>query len=681
MPRSRATSTRKASSGSAPACRFVGGKGGVGKTTCAAALALDAAASGRRTLLVTTDPAPSLADALRRPLGATPRVIPGTRGLLHALEIDAKTSLRRWLASRRPVLETIALRGTWLDRADVEQLLRLSLPGIDEIAALLVIAGYARGRRYDELVIDTAPTGHTLRMLATPAVLQAVAEVFDAMQARHRVVVESLRGGWNPDDADRLTAAMMEEAADTAALLRDPSRTRALLVTLPEPMAVEESADALAALDGLGVAVDTIVVNRVTPKPDRRCRWCDARRAFERRAVDELHEVLSARKLRIRMVAAQPIEPRSLRALAAVARDIRTGRHDATFDRRRSSPAARRLAGTLPAIALGGGLPAGIGRTRLVLFGGKGGVGKTTCAAAAALGIAAREPDRRVLLLSIDPAHSLGDVLRLRVSDDPTAIRGAPGNVRVRELDAVARFQAVRDRYVSAVDTLFDRLSRGSALDASYDRRIMRGLFDLTPPGIDELAAILDVTDALGSGAGDAGYDLVVMDTAPSGHALRLLETPALVHDWVKALMGILLKYQPLVGLGELGELLLRTSKGLAGLRELLSDPARTHFVAVTRPAALSRHETGRLLTRVASLGIAVPAVIVNAAGAGSCGFCDRVRRAQGRELAALRRMVASARGQLVVAPAVVPPPQGTRALATWRRTWRRAAVSSRRTP
>ena len=91
-------------------------------------------------------------------------------------------------------IEQIALRGTWLDQEDVARLLRLSLPGIDELAALLEIARAGRSRRFDLIVVDTAPTGHTLRMLAMPETLGGLARVFHRMQAKHRVLVEALKG-------------------------------------------------------------------------------------------------------------------------------------------------------------------------------------------------------------------------------------------------------------------------------------------------------------------------------------------------------------------------------------------------------------------------------------------------------------------------------------------------------
>ena len=184
-------------------------------------------------------------------------------------------------------------------------------------------------------------------------------------------------------------------------------------------------------------------------------------------------------------------------------------------------------------------------------------------------------------------------------------------------------------------------------------------------------------------------FNLVVVDSAPTGHALRLLEMPGLAHDWVKALMAILLKYQSIVGVGGLGEVLLRLSQGLRRLRELLTDPARTTFVAVTRPAALPHAETLRLLRRLRAASISVPAVIVNAMGSGSCaGFCSRIpgaaagahgagagarqppRRASGHRragmdagagggtrLAPVRRTVATAGRRGFGSPALTGPP------------------------
>lgn len=640
-------------------------------------MALAAADDGTRTLVISTDPAPSLGDAFRQPLAAAPRRITPS---LHAVEVNASRALDRWLAERREALERVVLRGTWLDEEDVARLLRLSLPGIDELAALLEISRFGRSGTFDLIVVDTAPTGHTLRMLSMPETLLAVSRVFDRMQGKHRVMVEALRGGWRPDTDDRLIEEMAEEAGELAALLRDRERTAMTWVTLPEPMAVEETADAAAALEAQGVALADIILNRVTQPPPSSCRWCDARRAFEAGAIEALRKRLPRTTLRV--IHAQDREPVGVRALRRIARDGNGDSPDGNgdsplFPRDRwtgngDSPLFPQDLWKKGAVPISGASTVGA-PTAFMMFGGKGGVGKTTCAAAAAIAAATAEPDRRVLLISTDPAHSLADVLGVRLSDTPRRIPSAPPNLTVRELDATAGFARVRERYRAAIDAVFDRFTRNSAFDATQDRRVMHDLIELAPPGVDELIAVIDVMDAAVDDR--RGSSLVVVDTAPSGHALRLLEMPALVQDWTKALMALLLKYQPVVGLGELGPVLLKLSQGLGRLRTLLSDPAQTHFIVVSRPAALPRAETTRLLKKLSRLRIHVPAVVVNAAGAGTCSRCERQRGAELKEITALRRALRSQPKPtaIVIAPGRMPPPHGAEGLATWARGWRAA--------
>ena len=631
-----------------------------------------AALRGARCLVVSTDPAPSLGDAFARPLGPEPRKLQVRRGALYAVEIDAPSALAAWLESRRAILERIAIRGTWLDKEDVSTLLRLSLPGIDELAAILEIARLAAAGTYDLIVVDTAPTGHTLRMLATPETLLGMAGVFDRMQAKHRVVVEALRGRWQPDAEDALVTDIDHEARRLAALLRDPERVRFSWVTLPEPMAIEETADAAAALVAAGITLSDIIVNRMTPLPERPCSWCGSRRVVEAASL----KAARSRLLEVQLIpiAARDAEPRGMRALAGLGSEIASVRRfEAKNDRPRKTtkyspvpPAGRKVVPTLAT-----------DETRLLLFGGKGGVGKTTCAAAAAIGLAELFRSRRVLLLSTDPAHSLSDVLGVPVSDETQPVRGGPANLMAREIDAALRFQHVRERYAAGVDRWFDRLSRGGSsgvgVDAGHDRRVMQGLMDLAPPGIDELTAVIDVTDALDE-KGDDGADLIVMDTAPSGHALRLLEMPALAQDWARALMSILLKYQPVAGVGELGAVLLRMSQGLGRLKTLLADPRRTSFVAVTRAAVLPREETHRLVSRLTMMDVHVPLILVNAVGRGTCARCRAASVQEAHELKKLARLPLGANHApvgIAIAPAEMPPPHGVRALRRWQSSWR----------
>jgi arsenite-transporting ATPase len=265
--------------------------------------------------------------------------------------------------------------------------------------------------------------------------------------------------------------------------------------------------------------------------------------------------------------------------------------------------------------------------------------------------------------------------LRAAAVRRPCAFAQRP-NLLVRELDAERVFRDWRERFGAAIEELFARVSRGGAMEqslAAHDGQVMRDLIELAPPGIDELVAILEVTDTLIDPPSPESSDLIVIDTAPTGHALRLIEMPSLVHEWVKAMMSILLKYQPVFGVGELGAVMLRLSQGLGRLRDVMSDASRTRFIVVTRAAALPRAETIRLLDHLRLARISVPAVIVNAVGAGSCSRCESDGRAQRREIAALRGALKAADPPpaVLLAPAQIPPPRKHNRLRDWRALWR----------
>jgi len=638
--------------------------------------------------------------------------VKGARNL-YAASLDAATAFDRWLAPRRELLATIALRGTYLDDEDVARLLKLSLPGIDEVIGLLEIVRLAHagpGRRlprqsraaatagsgatanagFDHVIVDTAPTGHTLRLLAAPALLGRVAGVLDTLQAHHRAVVAALRGSYQGDAADTLIGELERDGETLAAMLRDPAASEVTWVTLPEPMALEETADALASLDAAGIPVRRLIVNRVTPPPSqpvspkRRsreggrsdeggCEWCDARRRFEARAMAPVARRFG--NLELLTLPDLSKEPRGVGALRKAASELRPWkpptsaralehRVRATLPPEGGGHSALRVASafrrkkTDPADLLDGGV-------RWLLFGGKGGVGKSTCAAATALTLAARDRTRRVLLLSMDPAHSLGDVFGAALGDRPLAVPDGPLNLHVREIDAAAEMARFREKYVTAVDDAFAKIAR----TAGGDQAAFRELIDLAPPGIDEVIAVADVAGALTEGKGH--YDVIVTDTAPTGHALRLLQTPAVLREWTQALMAILLKYREIVGAGPLASLLVQLSKRLRGLQKILADPAQTRFVVVTRAAALPAEESESLIVSLRSLGIAVQAVIVNAVGAGSCPRCRAMSQVEAREIGRLRRTASGGGYAIIETPAEVPPPHGTAALTAWGTVWR----------
>jgi arsenite/tail-anchored protein-transporting ATPase len=700
----------------------------VGKTTCAATRAVLAAAQGGRVLVVSIDPAHSLGDALDRSLGGSPVRVSAAAGRLDALELDADAAVARWLRRRRAALGRLLERGTYLDRQDVTSLLQQAVPGVDELAALLELlelislkstGGTETGARehvppkraggrksanrermslarasesgpgeggWDLIVIDTAPTGHTLRLLAMPETAGRAADALHRLGDRERMLAETFGGGYRPDAGDRLVKALEADARRVTAVLSDPGHSSFHWVTLPEEMAVAETADGLAAIERLGLPLAGFIVNRLTPPPPGRCTFCARRRQAEAAAVRAVRRMAGRRS--VRLLEERSTEPRGLRELAAVGRSLEE-RPPVRLARARQlrvlRPPVRRRAKPGPALPLTAG-------HRLIFFAGKGGVGKTTCAAAAALALARRRPGARILLLSADPAHSLGDVLGQAIGDSERGVARAPGGVRVRELDAERAFHQWRIAVAPALDEL--------ALDEATGLR-RRGapsdLLDLVPPGIDEILALLAVVDALfpdRHGAGRAshdadrgeqagGYDVVVVDAAPTGHALRLLAWPAAAQSWTQALLRIVLKYREITGLGRLGEDLTRLSRALRRLRALAADPARTAVVAVTRAAALPVQETGRLLDGLDRLQLCCPAVLVNALTPGTCGRCRRVRRVENRWVRQLAARHTAPHRRLLTTPAAAPPPRGVGALEAWMESWEERAepVAGRRPP
>jgi arsenite-transporting ATPase len=204
-----------------PRTSLVVGKGGVGKTTCAAGIAAAFAARRERTLLVSTDPAAALATALGTPVGAAPAPVTG-QSLLEARQLSTVGLREDFLNHWRDVIAEIVDRGTYLERADVNGLVDAALPGGDEIFALLALADLlGNAAAYDRIVVDTAPTGHTLRLLALPDTFRALVTMLDHMQDKHRFMVRTLTHRYRRDRADTFLDDMRERIEMLRAGLAD----------------------------------------------------------------------------------------------------------------------------------------------------------------------------------------------------------------------------------------------------------------------------------------------------------------------------------------------------------------------------------------------------------------------------------------------------------------------------
>jgi len=486
---------------------FFTGKGGVGKTSVASATALALADRGKSVLLVSTDPASNLDDILGVPLSNAPTDVPGA-GQLQVLNIDPTVAAE---AYRARVQAQMAPDASAAARQKVTE--ELSGACTTEIAAFDEFAGRLAdpGATHDYIVFDTAPTGHTLRLLSLPQAWSGFLEVN-----------EQGASCLGPHSGLKLQESRFKQAL---AALSDPAATTIILVARAETAALAEAAKSSEELLHLGLTNQRLVINGVFKATERADAVAKSIQELGENAIATMPAALSA--LPRDDIALRPIEMLGLAALRSLLH-----------------PAATIDPDTLPPVPdFGDDLP-GLGRLidqlaadgkGLIMVMGKGGVGKTTIAAAIALGLVQR--GHAVHLSTTDPAAHLAMTLG-----------GERPGLRVDRIDP----RAETERYVEKIIKERSRTLDAAGLDLLRE--------DLRSPCTEEVA----VFHAFSHIVAEARSAFVVLDTAPTGHTLLLMDATGAYH---RQITRQIVSHAP----GRLITPLMR-----------LQDPAYTHVLLVT---------------------------------------------------------------------------------------------------
>src|SRR5690349_14601979 len=305
---------------------------------------------------------------------------------------------------------------------------------------------------------------------------------------------------------------------------------------------------------------------------------------------------------------------------------------------------------------------------KIVIFGGKGGVGKTTAAAAFALALAQANPKQKFLIFSTDPAHSLSDSFDEEIGESKSGVGGVK-NLDAMEVDPGKWFEQLKQRYRTWTDDLFASLSGGSRMEIKFDREAMRELVELTPPGIDEIAALGTISDLLD----EERYHTIVLDTAPTGHLIRFLELPQVALAWIRTFMKLLLKYKDVMRANQVAEELVALSKSIKKVLSLLTDARTCEFVGVAIPERMSLEETMDLAKSLEKLKVPLGKLLINGvAPVAACRFCKARRKAQDQVIAEFEKRFRRGAVEIFLAPQQPHEIRGAQSLREHFKAWQR---------
>lgn len=578
---------------------FFTGKGGVGKTSIACAAAVALARAGRRVLLVSTDPASNVGQVFGVTVGNTVTAIAGVPGLW-ALEIDPEQAVA---AYRERILAP--MRGA-LPEADIasmtEQLsgsCTTEVASFNEFTALLTDETSA----YDHVLFDTAPTGHTIRLLQLPGNWS-----------------QFLTGGGEASCLGPLSGLDKQKAVYAAAVdaLADPHRTRLVLVARPSRSTLAEIARTRSELASVGLADQYVVLNGVLPDTaDSGDPLVAATRRRERAAIEAMPA--EVREL--------PRDLVDLKATNIVGTDALTTLFDPTPPQSASGTAPEAVVAAVADAPLGA-LIDQIERDGpcLIMSMGKGGVGKTTVAAAVAVALAERGHD--VHLSTTDPAGDLADT-----------VAGTLEHLQVSRIDPARAVADYRARVMAG---------KGAGLDDAGRAALEE---DLRSPCTDEVA----VFQAFSHVIAESRRRFVVIDTAPTGHTLLLLDATGSYHrDIVRQMAPGTRFVTPLMR---------------------LQNPDATKVLLVTLPETTPVLEAAELQADLERAGIHPWAWVIDNSLAAAAPTDPLLRRRAAAELDQIHKATTYT-DRYAVIPALAEEPVGIPALAALTRPSRAATAS-----
>jgi arsenite-transporting ATPase len=570
-----------------PRFLFFTGKGGVGKTSIACATAIQLVDAGRKVLLVSTDPASNVGQVFGVSIGNQITAIPAVPGL-SAFEIDPQAAAQAY--RDRIVGPVRGLLPETVVKSIEEQLsgaCTTEIAAFDEFTALLTNSTLTEG--YDHIVFDTAPTGHTIRLLQLPGAWSGFLEEGkgDASCLGPLAGLEKQRSQY-------------KEAVDA---LADPKRSRLILVARAQSSTLREVARTHQELNAIGLSQQYLVVNGILPEAEAvQDPLATAICQREQRALAEIPEALKALPIdRIELKPFNLVGLDTLRQLLTTAVTVTT-----RTDVNSSALHLPSMAKLVDDIATDG--------HGLVMLMGKGGVGKTTLAAAVAVELAKR--GLPVHLTTSDPAANLNETLN-----------GVLDNLTVSRIDPHEETEHYRQHVLE---------SKGAQLDAQ-GRALLEE--DLRSPCTEEIA----VFQAFSRVIREAGKKFVVMDTAPTGHTLLLLDATGAYHREVSRQMSAGVHY-------------------LTPMMQL-QDPKQTKVLLVTLAETTPVLEAANLQTDLRRAGIEPWAWIINNSVAATTVHSPLLRQRAANELREIHAVANQYAHRYAVVPLLEEEPVGVNRL------------------